>query len=71
MSIAANRAPFVDSVLFMSSFAVSIDDVSVDVGPAQSRIFPPIVNRTRFGSSFSGQISATSRLYDTLFSFGI
>ena len=70
MSIAANCAPFVDSVLLMSIFAVSINDVSVDVGPVQSRIFPPIVNQTQFGSSFSGCISATSRLYDTLFPFG-
>ena len=70
MSIVANRAPFVDSVLFMSSFAVSIDDVSVDVGPLYSKIFPPIVNQTRLGSSFSGRISATSRQCDTLFPFG-
>ena len=54
MSIAAKRAPFVDSVLLISSFAVSMDDVTVDVGPSHSNISPPIVYRTRFGSDFTG-----------------
>ena len=62
MSIAMHFSPFVDSVLLMSSFAVSIDAVSVEVSPVYCKIFPLAVNGTWFGSTFSGRISATDLL---------
>ena len=67
MSIAMNSAHFVDSVLLMNSFAVSIDAISVEVSPICYKMFPPDVNYARFGSAFSGQISVTDLLYVAVF----
>ena len=63
-------APFVDSVLLIISFAVSIDAVSVDVSPSYGDLSPPATNRTRFGSAFSGRTDATALLYVAVFPFG-
>ena len=70
MFIAINFAAFVDNVLLISSFVVSIDAVSVEVSPLYFKLFPPTVNQTRYRSAFSGLISATTPLY-AIFPFGI
>ena len=66
-----NLAPFVDSVLLIISFAVSIDAASVDVFPVYGNLSPPATNLTLFGSAFSGRTDATAWLYVAVFPFGI
>ena len=66
-----NFASFVDSVLLMISFAVSIDAVSVEVSPSYGDLSPPATNLTLSGSAFSGRTDATAWLYVAVFPFGI
>ena len=56
-----NFPPLLDSVRLMISFAVSIDAVSLEISPVYFKMFPPAVNCTHLGSTFSGLISATGR----------
>ena len=70
--MATNFAFFVDNTLLMGSFAVSIDDISIDVCPSYGSIFPPGVNCTQLGLSFFlGLTSATDLLYVAILPLGI